>query len=178
MKLKEILELEENQEYNAAYYAYQELLYENDKDFESWKHYFFFLWYMLDVVEGQFTVDINLKNTLVVELKKGQKLYDDIPEFNFIAGYAISIVPYEFGNCTKYEMKAIELLEKASSLESENPIYKMILLGAQWDFGGQENCYNEVCAKTKQIIFQTYNGKGLINKYFHTILNRYEEVLI
>jgi hypothetical protein len=177
MKLEDILELEEKQEYNKAYYIYSPLLNKNSTDFELWKHYFFFLWYMVEVVKGQFTVDIDLHKTLATELKKGQELFKNIPEFNFITGYSISIMPYIFGNCNAYEKKAIELLEKASNLEPNNPIYKMTLLGAQWDFGGQKQSYNEVCLRSKQIIAQKYSGKGLINSYFFTILNRYEAVL-
>ena len=65
----------------------------------------------------------------------------------------------------------------ANLLEPNNSIYKMTLLGAQWDFGGQEGSYNEVCVKSKQEILKKYNGKGLINRYFYRTLNRYEEVL-
>ncbi len=178
MKLEDILELEDNQDYNKAYHFYSTLLTKNDTDFELWKHYFFFLWRMLDAVKGQFTVDVELRKTLIIELKRGLKLFKNYPEFNFITGYTISIMPYIFGNCNTYEKIAIKLLEKASNLKPKNPIYKMIFLGAQWDFGGQEQSYNEVWLKSKPIIARKYNGKGLINRYFSTILNRYEEVLI
>lgn len=177
MKLTDILELEDNQDYNKAYYLYSILLTKNDTNFELWKHYFFFLWRMLDDAKDQFTVDIELRKTLMIELKRGFKLYKNSPEFNFITGYIISIMPYIFGNCDIYEKKAIKLLEKASNLKPNNPIYKMIFLGAQWDFGGQEQSYNNVCLKSKQIITHKYSGKGLINNYFSTILNRYEAVL-
>ncbi|WP_452600320.1 hypothetical protein [Pontimicrobium sp. MEBiC01747] len=177
MKLEDILELEEKQLYNEAYHSYNILLNEKKQDFKLWKHYYFFLWYMLDVVDGQFTIDINLRRTLVIEFKKGLKLFKNIPEFNFITGYTISIMPYIFGNCNKYEKKGIQLLEKANHLEPNNSIYKMTLLGAQWDFGGQERSYNEVCIKSKQEILKKYKGKGLIDSYFSRTLNRYEEVL-
>ena len=178
MKLEELLKLEDKQDYNKAYYLYLTLLKKNTINFELWKHYFFFLWYMQDTVKGQFTVSIDISKALAIELQRGEKLFKDNSEFNFITGYTISIMPYLFGNCNVYEKKAIKLLEKASHLEPNNPIYKMILLGAQWDFGGQEKSYNEVCLKSKQIVAQKYNGKGLINNYFSTILNRYEAVLI
>jgi len=177
MELKDILDLEEKQLYNEAYYCYNMLLNESNQDFKLWKHHFFFLWYMLDVVDGQFTVDIDLRETLVIEFKKGLKQFKNVSEFNFITGYTISIMPYIFGNCNKYERTAIQLLERANLLEPNNSIYKMTLLGAQWDFGGQEGSYNEVCVKSKQEILKKYKGKGLINRYFHRTLNRYEEVL-
>lgn len=176
-QLSDVLELEDLKAYNDAYYSYRKLEFENNNDFNYWKHYFFFLWQMLEGVEGAFTVSIDLKKTLLKELNKGEGLYAHIPEFNFLAGYAISIMPSIFGSCEVYEKKSIQLLEKACDLEPGNSIYKMILLGAQWDFGGQEDRFNEVCSKSKQVISKRFSGSGLINKYFRTTLNRYQETL-
>ena len=85
-KLEQTFELESAEKYNEAYSEYRNLISENNADFETWKYYFFFLWSMLEDVNGLFKKDIDLRTELESELKNGLKKYSELAEFNFIAG--------------------------------------------------------------------------------------------
>ncbi|GGG60739.1 hypothetical protein GCM10010976_34320 [Bizionia arctica] len=69
--LKQIFELETAEKYNEAYSEYQKLISENNAEFETWKHYFFFLWSMIEDVNGLFKKDIDLRSELEI---KGQEM--------------------------------------------------------------------------------------------------------
>ncbi len=71
--LEQIFELETAKKYNEAYSEYQKLISENKANFETWKYYFFFLWSMLEDVNGLFKKDIDLRTELESELKIGLK---------------------------------------------------------------------------------------------------------
>ena len=47
----------------------------------------------------------------------------ELAEFNFLAGYAVSIFPYEFGDFEDLERQGAEMLLKATEIEPENIIY-------------------------------------------------------
>jgi hypothetical protein len=170
--LKDIFELESNEKYNEAYSLYHKLFSENETDFEMWKYYFFFLWSMIEDVNGQFTKVADLRTELETELKNGLKKYSDLAEFNFIAGYAISIFPYEFGDYEKLEKEGNEMLKKASEMEPNNPIYKMVYLGSKDLNNKEQSLYEKACVESKLILKAKHSGKGLLNEYFNQVFNR------
>ncbi|MBL1219201.1 MAG: hypothetical protein D8M59_17115 [Planctomycetes bacterium] len=174
-KLNEIFELENAEKYNEAYSEYQKLISENNADFETWKFYFFFLWSMLEDVNGLFTEDIDLRTELESELKSGLKNYSDLAEFNFIAGYAVSIFPYEFGDYEELDKKGREMLKKAFDLEPNNPIYKMVYLGSQEPSEKNQTEYQNACLESELKVREIYNGNGLLNDYFKQVLIRTEK---
>lgn len=171
--LQKIFELENAEKYNEAYYLYQKQTSENNTDFEIWKYYFFFLWCMIEDVTGIFTVEIDLRKTLEIELKYGLNKFSESAEFNIIVGYAICIFPYEFGDYEELEEKGNEMLKKASEMEPTNPIYKMIYLGSKSMNNEEQSLYKKACESSKLILKNKYNGKGLLNKYFTQVFNRY-----
>lgn len=173
--LKQIFELESAEKYNEAYSLYQKLISENNADFETWKYYFFFLWTMIEDVTGIFTKDIDLRKKLESELTIGFNKYSELAEFNFIAGYTVSIFPWEFGDYEELDTKGTEMLKKAHEMEPTNPIYQMVYLGSQsLNEKGQES-YKVACAESKKIIKSDYSGKGLFNEYFNQVFNRDEK---
>ncbi|MEJ5092779.1 hypothetical protein GEO21_22315 [Sphingobacterium faecium] len=98
--LNEIFILESDQKFDEAFSLYKILLKSEPLNFEYWKHYFFFLWSMLEDGIGIFSVLKNeeLHKELQKELQYGLDNFKNIAEFNLIAGYTISIFPYEFGD--------------------------------------------------------------------------------
>ncbi|MEO9952986.1 hypothetical protein [Nonlabens sp.] len=127
---------------------------------------------MLEDVNGKFKKDIDLRTELESELKNGLNKYLELAEFNFIAGYTISIFPYEFGDYEELEIKGKELLKKAFELDQSNPIYKMVYLGSKSLNEKEQSLYKQVCADSKLILKTKYNGKGLLNKYYNQVFNR------
>lgn len=173
--LEQIFELESAEKYDEAYSLYQKLISENNADFKTWKYYFFFLWSMLEDVNGQFTKDIDIRTELESELKNGLNKYSKLAEFNFIAGYAVCIFPYEFGDYEELDKKGREMLKKASEMEPTNPIYKMAYLGSQVQNEKEQTLYEKACAESKPILKTGYSGKGFLNEYFSQVFNRDEK---
>jgi hypothetical protein len=169
---EQIFELESAAKYNDAYSKYQKLISENNADFETWKYYFFFLWSMLEDVNGVFTEKIDVNSELANELKSGLKKYSELAEFNFVAGYTISIFPYEFGDYNELKKKGREMLKRTCELEPKNPIYKMVYLGSQQLNKFEQAKYEQVCATSQLKVVSEFKGKGLFNEYFGQILNR------
>jgi len=172
INLENIFDLESAEKYNDAYFQYQKLISKNNTDFEIWKYYFFFLWSMLEDVNGRFTEDINLRTELESELKNGLNKYSELADFNFIAGYTISIFPYEFGEYEEFEIKGKEMLKKAFEMEPSNPIYKMVYLGSNVLNDKKQSLYEMACTESILILKTKHNGKGLLNEYFNQVFNR------
>ena len=170
--LEQIFELETAKKYNEAYSEYKKMISENNADFKTWKYYFFFLWSMIEDVSGFFKMGIDLRTELESELRNGLNKYWKLAEFNFIAGYAISIFPYEFGDYEELEIKGKEMLKKAFEMEQSNPIYEMVYLGSKNRNKKEESLYKKSCAESKLILKIKYNGKGLLNEYFNQVFNR------
>jgi hypothetical protein len=173
--LKQIFELESAEKYNDAYSLYQKLISEKNVGFETWKYYFFFLWSMIEDVNGLFRKDIDLRTELESELNNGLKKYSELAEFNFIAGYAVCIFPYEFGDYEELDTKGRKMLKTASEMEPNNPIYKMAYLGSQVLNKKEQSLYEKVCAESKPILNTKYSGKGFLNEYFSQVFNRDEK---
>ena len=170
--LEQIFELESAEKYNEAFSEYRNLVSEDNPNFETWKYYFFFLWSMLEDVNGLFRKDIDLRAELESELNNGLKKYSGIAEFNFIAGYAISIFPYEFGDYEELEIRGKEMLKKAFELEQSNPIYEMVYLGSKSLNDKEQSLYKKACAESKLILKTKHSGKGLLNEYYNQVFNR------
>lgn len=173
--LEQIFELETAEKYNEAYSEYQKLISENNTDFETWKYYFFFLWSMLEDVNGQFTKNIDLRMDLESELKSGLNKYSELAEFNFIAGYTVCIFPYEFGEYEELDKKGREMLKKATDMVPNNPIYKMAYLGSQVLNDNGKSLYETARSESQPILKKKYNGKGLLREYFTQVFTRDEK---
>ena len=173
--LEQIFELESAKKYNEAYSLYQKLISENNADFKTWKYYFFFLWSMIEDVNGLFTKDIDIRTELEIELKNGLNKYSKLAEFNFIVGYTVCIFPYEFGDYEELDKKGREMLKKASEMESANPIYKMAYLGSQVLNEKGQSLYNKARSDSQLILKTKYIGNGLLREYFTQVFTSAEK---
>jgi hypothetical protein len=169
--LENIFELEDCKLYDKAFDAYQKIYNAEKPDFQVWKHYYFFLWNLIEEATDEFKSHHNLNQLLQDSLKVGQQNFSDNPDFNFIAGYTISIFPYEYGDY--YEMKnlGVEMLYKATQLEPNNSIYIMVYLGADVNTG-KTPAYEQSIIEAAPKVLENYSGKGCLNKYFKQILYR------
>lgn len=123
-------------------------------------------------MDGFLTKKNDLNVELKAELKKGFNKYSKSAEFNFIAGYTISIFPYEFGDYEGLDKKGQEMLKRATELEPNNPIYKMIYLGSQDSTEKNQEEYKKNCKQSELIVRAKYSGIGLLNDYFIQVLIR------
>lgn len=167
--LQNILELENRKEFELAFNSYENLYSKNKTDFEVWKHFYFFIWIIIEDMPNEFIEKINRENRLQKMFVEGKANFKDNAEFNFIVGYTMSIFPYEFGNYEVYEKLSKELITNAINIDSENPIYKMAYFGDLQDTTLE---YEELKLKSLPIVLKKYNGVGLLNKYFRQVLNR------
>ena len=171
-ELNEIIKLEANKKFELAFQAYFELYNRNKDNFEIWKHFFFFLWIIIEDMPNDFSDKLERENQLKEMFEEGILIFSQIPEFNFIAGYAMSIFPYEFGDFEEYENKSFELLAKARNLEPNNEIYEMVYLGNLKNNNSTE--YQNAKNNAKQEVIEKYNGLGLLNEYFLQVLVKKE----
>jgi len=173
-KLEKIFILESEEKYNEAFSSYKSLLKLNRLNFEIWKHYFFFLWSMIEDV-GNFTIieDNKLKVELNKELQFGLRNFKNIAEFNFITGYTIHIFPYEFGDYEEFEELGRKLLIKAFELDNQNHLYEMVLLGSiEKPTELQKSKYENLKPKVRKLILKQNKGKGLLNEYYYDVFIR------
>ena len=169
-ELDKIIELENSKKFELAFQAYFDLYSRNKSDFEVWKYFFFFLWIIIEEMPNEFSEKIERENKLKEMFAEGLTIYSQNPEFNFIAGYTMSIFPYEFGNFTEYERKSSELLAEARKLEPNNEIYEMVYLGNSENNNSEE--YLNAKKNAKHRVIEKYKGSGLLNEYFMQVLIR------
>jgi hypothetical protein len=170
--LYNIIELEESENYISALEQYQKQFSFNE-DFELWKHYYFFLWY-INVEEFALHMEAFIReNKLDIVLKEvalfGLKTFKNNPEALFILGYTISLFPYYFGEYEKLESEAKQMLNKAHNIQSNDIIYKLAFLGST---DGNQEVYDQVCVEAAPEVLIRFNGKGLLNNYFKQVLYR------
>jgi hypothetical protein len=171
-ELDKIIELENNKKFELAFQAYFDLYSRNKSDFEVWKYFFFFLWIIIEEMPNEFSEKIERENILKEMFAEGLAIFSKNPEFNFIAGYTMSIFPYEFGDFTEYERISYELLAEARNLEPNNDIYEMVYLGNSENSNSQEYLIAKNNAKPQ--VIEKYRGIGLLNEYFMQVLIRKE----
>lgn len=169
-ELIKIIELENNRKFELAFQAYVELYSRNKNDFEVWKYFFFFIWVIIEEMPNELSEKIEREKKLKEMFSEGLSNFSQNPEFNFIAGYTMSIFPYEFGNYTEFEHKSSELLAEARKLEPNNEIYEMVCLGNSENSNSEE--YLNATKNAKNKVIEKYKGSGLLNEYFMQVLIR------
>jgi len=173
--LPEIIELEDNELIQNALEKYQQLYLTSQDDFEVWKHYYFFLWY-ISVEEVPLEIEaFIITNKINKELdkigKEGMLTFHNNPDALFILGYTINLFPYFFGDYELWEKKGQEMLTTASELSPENIIYKMVKLG-ELEYSRQNKDYIAVCELAAPIVNETFSKGGFLNSYFKEVLYR------
>jgi hypothetical protein len=168
--LQDIFKLEDDEKFDEAFEAYN-ALYNNDRnDYEIWKHFYFFLWTAIEDAPSSFHDKIDLRYSLKVMFEEGKKTFSDNTDFNFIAGYTVSLFPYEYGDYVELEKEGQQMLFKATKLEPNNPIYRMVYLGSIPD--GDKQLYRQAVIEAAPKVLDMFGGGGALNKYFKEILYR------
>ena len=170
--MEHILDLEESENYISAFEEYQKQ-FDANNDFEFWKHYYFFLWYI--VVEDlplkleSFVRENKIESTLKRVGNFGLQTFKDNPEALFILGYTIAIFPYYFGEYEEQLAKANQMLESAFNIQPNNIIYKLAYLGSKDE---NQELYKKICVEAAPEVIANFSGKGLLNSYFKQVLYR------
>lgn len=168
--LQEIYKLEDSEKFDEAFDAYNDLYNRNKNEYEVWKHFYFFLWTAIEDAPSSFHDKINLRHLLQEMFDEGIKTFAEKADFNFIAGYTVSLFPYEYGNYDDFEKKGNAMVLKASQLEPDNLIYRLVYLGSIPNINKQQYRQTEIDAAPK--VIETFSGNGALNKYFRQVLYR------
>ncbi|MBC8085541.1 MAG: hypothetical protein H7Z21_20270, partial [Hymenobacter sp.] len=162
--LQDLFFLEDNGQFELAFVAYNSRYSCNKNDCEICKHFYFFLWTAIENAPDSFQESINLRHLLQVLLAEGKQNFSDVADFNFIAGYTVSIFPHEYGDYEDLESQAKAMLLTASQLEPANLIYKLVYLGSIPDSNPQ--VYRQARIDAAPEILEKFGGNGVLNKYF------------
>ncbi|MFL0683227.1 MAG: hypothetical protein ACJLTB_08350 [Algoriphagus aquaeductus] len=171
--LIDIFNLEDDNLFDEVFVAYSDLYNTDKRNYEVWKHFYFFLWTAIEDAPSSFQDKINLRQLLQVMFDEGKTAFADNADFNFIAGYTVSIFPYEYGDYGDLEKEGNEMLLKATKLQPDNLIYKMVYLGSISDVDRQQYKQVEIDAAPK--VLETFSGTGTLNKYFRQVLYRLDK---
>ena len=166
--LQNIFELEDAEKFEEVYKIYYDLYLEDKLDYEIWKHFYFFLWTAIEDAPSEFNEKINHNEMMQKMFEDGKKYFYDLADFNFIAGYTVSIFPYEYGNYDDLEIEANKMLKKATEIEPENLIYKLVYYRSLENVDKVE--YRKLETESAPKILETFSGKGTLNKYFRQVL--------
>jgi hypothetical protein len=131
------------------------------------------LWTAIEDAPSSFHDEINLRHLLQVMFDEGKKAFADKEDFNFIAGYTVSIFPYEYGEYDDLEKEGQQMLLKATKLDPKNTIYRMVYLGSLSD--GDKVLYRQAEIEAAPKVLETFDGKGTLNEYFREILYRIDK---
>ena len=164
-----IFELEDKGNFDAAFDLYNQYYQNNPTDFEIWKHFYFFLWIAIEDASSDFHERINLRPRLQAIYNDGKTKFKNMPEFKFIAGWTVSIFPYEYGDYEDLEKEGKEFLRLAHEEKPDDKVYKMVYLGS-FDSNKEERLSAEKEASSD--ILKRFEGKGLLNNYFRDVLKR------
>lgn len=170
--LKNIFEIEDEGDFDKAFELYNELYKTNPTDFEIWKHFYFFLWIAIEDAKSEFHEKINLRQRMKEMFDEGKSKFQNLAEFKFIAGYTVSIFPYEFGDYDDLEKEGQDLLRQAYQKEPDNKIYRMVYLSSS---NSDKNEYSQSVLDASPVVLKRFQGPGLLNKYFKQVLNRVDK---
>ena len=167
-----ILELEDQGDFDKVFDLYIKLYETDSTDFEIWKHFYFFLWIAIEDASSEFHDRINLRQRLKEMYDEGKKRFQKLTEFKFIAGWTISIFPYEYGDYEDLEKEGKELLRQAHQDQPDDKVYKMAYLGS---FDSNKEEYKQAEIEANPVVLKRFEGAGLMNKYFKQVLIRKNE---
>ncbi|MEO8712937.1 MAG: hypothetical protein ABI405_12470 [Parafilimonas sp.] len=171
--LQDIFQLEQEEKFDNAFKAYKALYLKDKNDYEIWKHFYFFLWTAIEDAPSSFHDQINLRHLLQIMFDEGKLAFSNNADFNFIAGYTVSIFPYEYGDYEDLEKEGDQMLFKATQLDPFNKIYKMAFLASLETSNNKE--YRQAEIEAAPDVLSTFNGQGLLNKYFRQVFYRLDK---
>jgi hypothetical protein len=168
--LTDILELEDKGDFEKAFESYRDLYATKNNDYETWKYFYFFLWTAIEDAPSDFQKKINLRQRLQEMFDDGKSKFNEVADFNFIAGWTVSIFPYEYGDYDDLERQGKEMLLRATKTEPTNLIFKLAYLGSFENVDKTQ--LRNVEIKASSIVQEKFKGNGLLNKYFRQVLDR------
>lgn len=167
--LKEVTDLENKQQWQAA----KEILFEqwekNKDDLGILVRLGTLCWYILVFWERIENVGLDNKSfndTLEIVTSYGIDKFNDNVEFLWIFGYMISIFPYYFGDYFEYENIGKKMIEKAYNLAPNDPLIKMLFLN------DDSEEYKVACRKVSSSLNKRFNEDNPINRYFKNVFER------
>jgi hypothetical protein len=131
------------------------------------------LWTAIEDAPSSFQDKVNLRHLLQVMFDEGKKTFADNADFNFIAGYTVSLFPYEYGNYEDLEKEGNDMLLKAKQIQPDNLIYRLVYLGSISNVDQQKYRQAEIDAASK--VLETFSGIGTLNRYFRQVLYRLDK---
>ena len=167
--IKDILEIEDSGDFDKAFELYNQLYQTHPSDFEVWKHFYFFLWTAIEDASSEFHERINLRQRLQEMYDEGKKRFREQTEFKFIAGWTVSIFPYEYGEYEDLEREGKEFLKQAHQEQPDDKVYKMVFLGS---FDSNKEDYRQAELEASPVVLNRFQGPGLLNSYFRQVLDR------
>ncbi|WP_100610607.1 hypothetical protein [Confluentibacter lentus] len=173
LSFQNIFELEEAGEFKKVFEIYSDLYSKYKSEYEIWKHFYFFLWLAIEDAPREFNEKINLRELMQKMFEEGKRNFSDLANFNFITGYTVSIFPYEYGDYDDLEIEAKKMLKKATEIDTENLIYKLVFLGSLQKVDKEEYKKTEIDAAPT--VLEVFKGKGMLNKYFRQVLYRIDK---
>ncbi|MEI6823522.1 MAG: hypothetical protein WCL51_16440 [Bacteroidota bacterium] len=168
--LNDIFELEDRNEFEKVYTSYQNIYNKTNLNYDIWKHFYFFLWSCIEEASNEFQEKINLRKELEDKFNDGKQHFSNLADFNFIAGYTITIFPYEYGDYEDLGDEGVVMLLKATMIEPKNLIYKMVYLGGT--LSDDKNIYDKAVINAAPLVLKEFSGKGFLNRYFKEVLYR------
>ena len=168
--LQNIFQLEDSGQFEKVFDLYSDIYSKNKCDYEIWSHYYFFLWSAIEDTPSSFHDKIGIRQLLEIMFNEGKQRFADKADFNFLAGYTVSIFPYEYGNYDDLENEGIKMLLKATQLEPDNKIYKMVYLGGL-ESSNKENL-KQIELEAASKVLEEFCGNGVLNRYFREVLYR------
>ncbi|OWP61655.1 hypothetical protein CDA63_18360 [Hymenobacter amundsenii] len=175
--LAEILQLEE-QQLEPAFHAYVDLYGQRPDDYQVWRHFYFFLWDTLDQAPVELLERLEVAARLRALLIEGESRFATRADFHFLAGYTIAILPYEFGPFDEWEQKGKDMLRQATILAPVNPIYQLAYLGSLPGSTASvySPAYQQAVVDAAPVVAATFQGSGLLNRYFRQVLSRVDKL--
>lgn len=85
--LQDILQLEDQQQLEEAFYTYQGLYEQHPDDYQVWRHFYFLLWSLLDDAPVELLERLGVTACLRVLLTEGESRFTAQADFLFLAGY-------------------------------------------------------------------------------------------
>jgi hypothetical protein len=167
--LNQIISLEEKGDVEFIYYKYASLYAAYPEAYDVWKNYYCFLWTAIEDASSAFHETVDLRNLLGRMLQEGKTKFTNLADFNFIAGYTVSIFPYEYGEYEMLEAEAQEMLLKAKQIEPHNKIYKLFYLRGIPNVHPQD--YRVAEREAAPLVLDVFKGPGILNNYFRQILS-------
>jgi hypothetical protein len=176
--LQAILQLEDQQQLEQAFHAYQELYSGQLDNYQVWRHCYFFLWAVLDEAPRELLERLGINTCLRALFTEGASRFATQADFYFLAGYTVTMLPYEFGPYDEWEQKGKAMLLQATVLAPENLIYRLAYLGSfpGSTASGYSPAYRQAIMEAAPLVVSTFQGNELLNKYFFQVLYRVDRI--